>query len=167
MLNFLIAKTLSFIKFNTSFIGPFTHPNNISFNFSNTEVPSVTIDRGLYFHQNSLLVSSTSFILPPEFCLYIVVKFKAAGKVLEISDNLTTYIKLSFDGINLIYEVLMSNITGKFIASYSAPRDLNSWIFILMILKQNIGYSTISAGGPNLKIMGEFRMDSQDTVLGC
>ena len=59
----------------------------------------------------------------------------------------------------------MSNITGKFIASYSAPRDLNSWIFILMILNQNIGYSTISAGGPNLKIMGEFRMDSQDTLL--
>ena len=71
-------------NYTANSIGTFSHPLNYTFSNSTGVTPIPTIDRGFYFSSNSHLISSTSWVVGPKFCLVIYYQGFTSGSILSI-----------------------------------------------------------------------------------
>ena len=77
-------------------IDNFYHPSGNSFNDLSKTTPVSTPDRGFYFHSTSYLISNTSWVLAPNFCLSIIFRPLGQGIIFQISDGLKNFISISY-----------------------------------------------------------------------
>ena len=156
---------MSYRKFNTNSIEYFSHPNKYNFNNLTKVTPVVTIDRGFYFFSSSFLVSNTSWILAPDFCIGIFLKVITPGLILQIKDNFNNYFSLSY-GASFEIDYLYWNSTDMFHQKHNFAGYFQNWLMIHFRIVQYQGSIYVSAHEVySFFHQREFRMDSNQSLV--
>ena len=152
---------ISFRNFDASSIVSFSHPKMYKFSNETRVTPIPTIDRGFYFFSSYYLISNTSWVLSPRFCIGIYYKALNPGILFQVSDDERSYLSVIYN-VTLQIWVNTTNGTHYFNQVYSFSYN-NQWAMNTFWFRQQNNYFQIYGfGRDELTFYREFRMETTD-----
>ena len=156
----------NFYEFAASSIDQFQHPSGLPFQDPNRQSPIPTIDRGFYFADTSSLVSTTNFILAPDFSLRLWINIKTDGTIFEAIGGGISYINIaSISGV-IVQTWYFTNITGSYSFPWSTYNVTYAWTSYKFTSTQSSGLITLRCNSMSKTYATlEFRAQISDMII--
>ena len=128
-------KFYSFLTLTASSINNFQHPAGLPFSDSGQGSPIPTKERGFYFQYTSQLVSTTNYILAPDFSLVFALKVTSPGSILTIISGSSTQLSIQATGGSITATIELNTLSSTITPSISIPAN-SGWNRYLLYTSQ-------------------------------